>query len=343
MRAALGRLRGALAPLARRGAHTAAPREVHPTAIIADGARLGDGVRIGPYCVIGPHAVLEEGVMLHSHVVVAGHTSIGARSTVFSFATVGAEPQDLKYRGERSELIVGRDCRIFEYAHLSGGTAGGGGATTIGDGCLLMSHVHVAHDCVIGERVILASHSALAGHVAVGNAAQVSGYACVHQRVSVGAGSFVGAASVLVADLLPYGLAVGNRAALAGLNLRGLRRARAPSDEVRAMLRAFRYTFGDASAGSVTYGPMALPHRECIAERAVEVQQATPQFARVAQMADFVLARQGRAAMRALCLPPQRDGADRRFTSRQQNSEAFHGSESHIGVTTLSDVQYPAH
>ena len=128
------------------------PTTIHPTAVVDSGAVVGEGVTIGPYCVVGPHASLRDGVCLHAHVHVSGHTCIEEETVVHSFASVGAAPQDRKYRGEPSALIVGRNCTIHNYAHLCGGTEAGGGATTIGEGCLIMSHCHVGHDAQLGDR-----------------------------------------------------------------------------------------------------------------------------------------------------------------------------------------------
>ena len=150
------------------------PTTIHSSAVVDPGAVVGEGVTIGPYCVVGPHVSLCDGVHLHAHVHVAGHTRIEEETTVHSFASVGAAPQDRKYRGEPSALVVGRGCIIHNYAHLCGGTAAGGGATTIGEGCLIMSHCHVGHDSQLGDRVVLASNSSLAGHVHVGDDAQAT-------------------------------------------------------------------------------------------------------------------------------------------------------------------------
>ena len=246
--------------------------------------------------------------MLHfrlSQVRVAGHTSIGASSTVHAFATVGATPQDLKYAGEASRLVLGERCRVFEYAHLSGGTAAGGGFTSLGDDCLVMSHTHVGHDCRLGRGVVLASYAALAGHVRVGDGARVSGSTSVAQRVSIGRGAFVGGASALVDDLIPYGLAAGNRATLAGLNLVGLRRARVPPAELRALLRGYRYLFALPDEGC--YPPLPLPPRPTLRERAAEV--AAPEHPRLQELADWLQGRGdgdggggGRAASMRVCV-----------------------------------------
>ena len=280
-----------------RGATT-----VHPTAVVDPGAVLGEGVTIGPFCVVGPHVALRDGVVLHPNAHVAGHTTVEQDTTVHSFASVGAAPQDLKYRGEPSALVVGRGCTIHNFAHVCGGTAAGGGLTTIGDGCLIMSHTHVGHDCELGDGVILASGSSLAGHVRVGDGAQVSGHSCVHQRVSIGRGAFVGGASALADDLVPYGLALGNRAKLRAINLVGLRRQGAPAAERRALLRAFRYVF-DLPADA-HYAPLELPKLALLEERARHV--VLPEFPRVTEMIRFVLGQRGvggrsHLSTRALC------------------------------------------
>lgn len=276
---------------------------VHPTAIIEQGAKVGTGVRIGPFCVIGGNVSLGDGVRLDSHVRVAGHTSIGAGTTVFGFAMLGAAPQDLTYSGDPSHLIIGARCRIFEYAHLSGGTATlADGATTLGDDCLVMSHSHVGHDCTLGRGVVLAGSSGLAGHVRIDDGAIVSGHACVHQNVSIGRGAFLAGASVLVDDLIPYGLAAGNRAQLHSLNLRGLRRQSAPAAEVRAMLSAYRYLFDSPTEGF--YPPLPLPPYSTLAGRAAAIDSTG--YPRLAELVEFVLTRRSANSdlKRSLCQPP---------------------------------------
>ena len=156
---------------------------IHPTAVLESGVRLGRGVKIGPYCVVCNGSVIGDGVRLDAHVRVAERTRIGANSTISSFATLGALPQDLKYTGEPSHVIIGVRCRIAEYVLLSGGTTAGGGVTELGNGCFIMSHCHVAHDCVLGDGVVLASSVALAGHVHIGEGARISGFSCVQQKV----------------------------------------------------------------------------------------------------------------------------------------------------------------
>ncbi|MRX50841.1 acyl-ACP--UDP-N-acetylglucosamine O-acyltransferase [Paracoccus sp. S-4012] len=209
--------------------------EIHPSAVIGDGARIGAGVTIGPFCVIGPQVRLGEGVVLKSHVVVEGDTEIGAGTVVYPFTTLGTAPQDLKYRGEASRLVIGARNRIREHVTMNPGTEGGGGLTQVGDDGLYMVGCHVAHDCRVGDRVILVNHVALAGHVEVGDDAIVGGLSGVHQFVRIGQGAMIGALSMVTADVIPYGLVQGPRAQLAGLNLVGLRRRGTGRGEIAAL------------------------------------------------------------------------------------------------------------
>lgn len=274
------------------------PSRVHPTVILQPGARLGSGVRVGPYCVVGEDVVLGDGVQLAAHVRVAGQTLIGAGTSVRAFVTLGATPQDLKQYGQPARLVIGKHCRIFEYAHLSGGTVAGG-ATSLGEGCLVMSHVHIGHDCVLGRGVVLAGSSGLAGHVSVGDGAIVSGFSCVHQHVAIGRGAFLAGASVLVDDLIPYGLAAGNRAQLHTLNLRGLRRQHAPLAEVRAMLKAYHYLF-DLPSGR--FAPLSLPKHRTLRDRAEAIDAS--EHHRLTEVIKFILDRRFAGdSGRGMCLP----------------------------------------
>jgi UDP-N-acetylglucosamine acyltransferase len=220
--------------------------DIHPTAIIAPGARLGDGVRVGPYCIVGPQVTLGAGCVLHSHVVVDGHTELGQECAVFPFAAVGTPPQDLKYAGEASRLIVGPRTRIREHATLHPGTAGDRMETRVGAGCLLMVGCHVAHDCVLGDGVILANAATLGGHVHVGDGAIIGGLAAVHQFVRIGAGAIIGGMSGVEADVLPHARVKGERARLAGLNLIGLERRGADRAAIRSLRRLYDHIFADA-------------------------------------------------------------------------------------------------
>lgn len=216
---------------------------VHPSAIVEAGAQLSDGVRIGPFCHVGPHVTLSGGVELVSHAVVAGHTSIGAETRIFPFASIGNPPQDLKYRGEPSRLFIGERCQIRENVTVNPGTEGGGMETRIGDDCLLMTSAHVAHDCQVGNKVVIAAYVAIAGHCRIGDYVAFGGMCGVHQYVRIGAHAFIGAHSMIDADVIPYGMAVGNRARLAGLNLVGLKRRKFDREAIHGLRAAYRMIF----------------------------------------------------------------------------------------------------
>ena len=190
---------------------------IHPTAIISSPENIGDDVRIGPYCTIGPDVILDNCVQLHSHVVIDGHTSVGYKSTIYPFASIGFPPQDLKYKGEKSKLIIGERNEIREHVTINPGTEGGLMETRIGDNCLFMIGSHIAHDCVVGNHVILANNATLGGHVEVGDYAIIGGLSGVHQFVRIGAHAMVGGMSGVEQDLIPYGSAMGERARLRGL------------------------------------------------------------------------------------------------------------------------------
>lgn len=216
---------------------------IHPHAIVEDGARLGAGVRVGPFCTVGPEVELEDGVELVSHVAVAGQTRIGARTRVFPFASLGHQPQDLKFRGERSTLSIGSDCIIREGVTVNPGTEGGGLRTSIGNRCALLANSHVGHDSVLGDGVILSNNVMIAGHVTVGSFVVFGGGSAVHQFARIGSHAFIGGLSGLENDLIPYGMAVGNRAHLAGLNLVGLKRRGFEREAIHDLRRAYRLLF----------------------------------------------------------------------------------------------------
>jgi len=216
---------------------------IHPTAIVEDGAKIGDDVEIGPYSVVGANVVLGDGVRLRSHVVVGGKTRIGAGTEIYPFASIGLAPQDLKYAGEESELIIGERCRIREHVTMNPGTDGGGLLTQVGAECLFMVGSHVAHDCIVGNNVILANNATLAGHVVVGDFAIIGGLSAVHQFVRIGAHAMVGGMSGVEHDLIPYGSAMGERARLRGLNLIGLQRRDFSRDDINNLRTAYRLLF----------------------------------------------------------------------------------------------------
>jgi UDP-N-acetylglucosamine acyltransferase len=217
--------------------------EVHATAVIDDGAEIGPGCRVGPYCVIGPEVALGPGVVLHSHVAVAGRTRIGEATAVLPFASLGHIPQDLKFRGEPVELVIGARNSIREHVTMNPGTGGGGGITRVGDDNLFMMATHVAHDCLIGSNVIMANNATLGGHVVIDDFAVLGGLCAIHQHVRIGRGAMIGGLAGVVADVIPYGSVLGERAHLAGLNLVGLKRRGASRDDINGLRAAFGEMF----------------------------------------------------------------------------------------------------
>lgn len=216
---------------------------IHPTAIVAEGARIGAGVTVGPYCLVGEHVVLGDGVKLISHVVVEGRTSIGDGTEIYPFASVGHRPQDLKFSGEPSTVSIGRNCTIRENVTINPGTSGGIMKTVVGDNCLLMASSHVAHDCQLGNNVVVANYGGIAGHCQVDDFVILGGATVLHQFVRIGAHAFIGAQSMVDADVIPYGMAVGNRAKLAGLNLVGLKRRKFDREAIHRLRAAYRMIF----------------------------------------------------------------------------------------------------
>jgi len=219
--------------------------EIHATALIESGAQLAEGVRIGPYCCIGPDVSLGEGVQLKSHCVVDGRTSIGPNTHIYPFASIGHQPQDMKYKGEPSELKIGANNIIREHVTMSPGTTGGGMVTTVGNNCLFMMGTHVAHDCTVGNHVILANNATLGGHVVVDDFAVLGGLSAVHQFVRIGRHAMVGGMSGVEQDVIPYGSVMGNRARLAGLNVIGLKRRGFSRNEIAILRKGYRLMFAE--------------------------------------------------------------------------------------------------
>lgn len=218
-------------------------REIHPTAVVDAGAELGDGVQVGPYAVIGPDVVLADGCKIHSHTVIGGRTTIGARTEVFPFASIGLRPQDLKYRGEPSELIIGSETVIREHVTMNPGTEGGGMVTRVGDRCLVMVGSHIGHDCDVGNGVIMANNATLAGHVQVQDHAVLGGLSAVHQFVRIGRNAMVGGVTGVERDVIPYGSVMGDRARLSGINIIGMKRRGYSRDDINAVRKAYRLLF----------------------------------------------------------------------------------------------------
>jgi UDP-N-acetylglucosamine acyltransferase len=215
------------------------PNNVHPTALVSSGARIGRGCYIGPYSIVGDEAELDDGVRLESHVVIDGRTFIGQETVIFPFVSIGLPAQDLKYKGEPSETRIGRRNMIREFVTVHRGTAGGGMLTQIGDDCLLMAQAHIAHDCILGDGVIMANAATLAGHVVIENNANVGAYSGVHQFCRVGKEAYIGGYSVVVKDALPFALTVGNHARCYGLNTTGMKRRGYSREAIQSLHRAF--------------------------------------------------------------------------------------------------------
>jgi len=212
---------------------------IHETAIVASTARFGKGVKIGPFSTIGSEVVLGNGVRIDSHVVIDGKTTIGDETHVFPFASIGLEPQDLKYSGEPTTTEVGRRNQIREGVTIHRGTAGGGGVTKVGDDNLLMAQVHVAHDCVVGNENVFANGTALAGHVEVSDRVTIGAFCGVHQFSRIGREAFIGAYSVIVKDPIPYSLSYGNHAKCYGMNRVGMRRRGYTKETIESVRHAF--------------------------------------------------------------------------------------------------------
>jgi UDP-N-acetylglucosamine acyltransferase len=267
--------------------------DIHPTAIVADGARLGANVKIGPYAIVGGEVVLGDGVVLDAHVVVSGRTEIGDGTHVHPFAVVGGEPQDVSYKGEPTSVVIGRNCLIREHATVHRGTAKGRGVTRVGDNVFMMLGAHVGHDCIVGDNALLINNATLGGHVEIGEYAILGGLSAVQQRCRVGAYAFIGGVSGVTTDVIPFAIALGERAQLAGLNVVGLKRRGFDRKTMHALRAAYQ---------SIFFGR---------GSRAERVDRAAEEFADVPPvqtMVDFIR----QSGDHALCLPRKRSAAARR-------------------------------
>jgi UDP-N-acetylglucosamine acyltransferase len=221
---------------------------IDSTAQVHAGAVIGRDVSIGPYCVIGGNAVIGDGCKLSAQVHVQGHTTIGARTRIAPFTSLGGPPQSTRYRGGPTTLAIGADCDIREHVTMNIGTEDGGGTTTVGDRCMIMVGSHVAHDCKIGNDVTFANNVVLGGHVVVGDNAFLGGMIAVHQFVRIGEGSMIGGMSGVPSDVIPFGMALGFRATLRGVNIVGMKRRGVSREDIRRVWRAYRMLFhGDAT------------------------------------------------------------------------------------------------
>ena len=264
--------------------------EIHPTAIIENGASIGVDVKIGPYCYIGGNTVLGDRILLESHVVVTGYTEVGEGTHIFPFASIGHSPQDLKYEGELSRLKIGSNNVIREHVTMNPGTQGGGLLTKVGNDCLFMVASHVAHDCLVGDNVVLVNNATLGGHVNIGDFAIIGGLAAVHQFVRIGRHSMIGGCSGVENDVIPYGSIVGNRAHLSGLNLVGLKRRGFSREVIHDLRRAYRLLFSQEGTQ---------------AERMADVSELFIDIEPVMEILEFM----GVESSRAICQPLLEDAA----------------------------------
>ena len=216
---------------------------IHETAIIDKDAKIGDNVEIGPYCVIGSNVQIADNNKLHSHVNISGNTKIGEGNTFYPFCSIGNDPQDLKFRGENTELTIGNGNKIREYVTINPGTEGGGKKTIVGNNCLFMVSSHVAHDCMVGDNVILANNVPLGGHAIIEDGVIIGGNSAVQQFTRIGRGAMIGGMCGVVRDVIPYGIALGNRSVLQGLNLIGLRRKNLDNKDIMKLSEAYKIIF----------------------------------------------------------------------------------------------------
>tara|TARA_B100000989_G_scaffold145736_1_gene108612 strand:+ start:288 stop:1073 length:786 start_codon:yes stop_codon:yes gene_type:complete len=216
---------------------------IHKTAVIDKNAKIHSSVKIGPYSIIGPNVEINENVVIQSHVNITGNTKIGSGNKFYPFASIGNDPQDLKYNGENTSLVIGNNNKFREYVTINPGTVSGGGLTKIGDNCLFMISSHVAHDCIVGNNVIIANNVPLGGHVNIGDNAIIGGNSAVQQFTRIGKMAMIGGMTGVLKDVIPYGLSFGNRNYLEGLNLIGLRRANIENKDILELSKAYKEIF----------------------------------------------------------------------------------------------------
>ncbi len=218
---------------------------IHHTAIIDKNSKISENVEIGPYCVIGPEVEIASDSKLHSHVSIKGSTKIGKNNEIFPFVSIGSPPQDLKYKGEKNSIIIGENNKIREYVNINPGTIQGGTVTKLGSNNLLMVYCHVAHDCTIGDNIVLANNVQVGGHVIIEDYAIVGGSCAIHQFSRIGYLSMVGGMTGVLSDVIPYGLSLGNRNNLIGLNLVGLRRAKISNENIKLLQNFYNMVFSN--------------------------------------------------------------------------------------------------
>jgi len=216
---------------------------IHKTAIVDAKAKISDNVEIGPYSIIGPEVEIETGSVLHSHVNIVGNTKIGRNNQIYPFSSIGTPPQDLKYKGEKNSLIIGDNNKFREYVNINPGTEQGGGLTRIGHNNLFMVYCHVAHDCIISNNIVLANNVQVGGHVTIQNNAIIGGSCAIHQFSRIGESAMIGGMTGVLSDVIPFGLSMGNRNNLTGLNLIGLRRAKVSNENIKIIQLAYEIIF----------------------------------------------------------------------------------------------------
>lgn len=264
---------------------------IHPSAVIETGAKLGAGVQIGPFCHVSAEAELDDEVELISHVAIHGRTSIGSGTRVWPQVTLGGQPQNFGHTGKPTDLVIGRNCILREGMTAHVGSDRGHGKTVIGDNCYLMAYTHIAHDCILGDHVVMANCATLAGHCEVGDHAIISGLTAVHQFVRVGHHAFIGGCSALVGDVIPYGMAAGNKAFLRGFNIIGMKRSGVARSDILALRKAYR---------------MIFDRSRTIAENAPDVRKEFADNKSVIEIVDFLTER----SKRYYCVPKLGNPAD---------------------------------
>ena len=218
---------------------------IHPTAIIDKNSKISKNVEIGPYCIIGPEVEIGPNSKLHSHISIKGKTKIGKNNEIFPFVSIGTAPQDLKYKGEKNSIIIGDNNKLREYVNINPGTLQGGTITKLGNNNLLMVYCHIAHDCSIGNGIVLANNVQVGGHVKIEDNAIVGGSCAIHQFSRIGRLAMVGGMTGVLSDVIPFGLSLGNRNNLVGLNLIGLRRAKISNDDIKILQKFYDLIFSN--------------------------------------------------------------------------------------------------
>ncbi len=248
-------------------------------------AKIGKNVIIGPFCQIGKNVSIGDNCKIYGNAFIEGDVKISCNVEIFPFVSIGTIPQDLKYKGENTKIIIGENCKIREYVTINLGTKGGGGITKIGNNCLLMIGTHIAHDCVVGDNVIFANHSTLAGHVIVENNVVIGALSAIHQFSRIGEGAMIGGMSGVTADVIPFTTVVGNRAKLSGLNLVGLKRNNYKKIEINELRKIFKFIFYSES--------------ETLDSRAEKVKKQNSKFYTVNKLLNFI----SEKSRRSFCMP----------------------------------------